>query len=114
MRHIDLLNIRLNQVQIFLTTVECGTLTVAAERLHLTQPMITKTVQLLEKELGIVLFYRARGRMQLTPAGQECYARWNNILKYFEQSVEAAHAFRRGGRAESGLAPEVWVTVICS
>lgn len=104
MRHIDLLNIRLNQIQIFLITVECGTLTAAADRLHLTQPMITKTVQLLEKELGIVLFYRARGRMQLTPAGQECYARWNNILKYFEQSVEAAHTLQEGrtGRVRVG------------
>jgi len=104
MRHIDLLNIRLNQIQIFLTTVECGTLTAAADRLHLTQPMITKTVQLLEKELGIVLFYRSHGRMQLTPAGQECYARWNNILKYFEQSVEAAHSLQEGliGRVRVG------------
>lgn len=104
MRHIDLLNIRLNQIQIFLTTVECGTLTAAADRLHLTQPMITKTVQMLEKELGIVLFYRSHGRMQLTPAGQECYARWNNILKYFEQSVEAAHSLQEGliGRVRVG------------
>lgn len=104
MRHIDLLNIRLNQIQIFLTTVECGTLTAAAERLHLTQPMITKTVQLLEKELGIVLFYRARGRMQLTPAGHECFVRWNNILKYFEQSLESAHALQEGrtGRVRVG------------
>ena len=58
MRHIDLLNIRLNQIQIFLTAVECATLTETADRLHLTQPMITKTVQSLENELGIVLFRR--------------------------------------------------------
>lgn len=104
MRHVDLLNIRINQIQIFLTTVECGTLTAAADLLHLTQPMITKTVQLLENELGIVLFYRSHGRMQLTPAGRECYTRWNSILKYFEQSVETAHALQEGkqGRVRVG------------
>lgn len=104
MRHIDLLNIRLNQIQIFLTAVECATLTETADRLHLTQPMVTKTVQSLENELGIVLFRRIHGRMQLTPAGRECYTRWKNILKYFEQSVEAAHALQEGllGRVRVG------------
>lgn len=105
MRHVDLLNIRLSQIQIFLTTVECETLTVAAERLHLTQPMLTKTIQTLERELGIVLFVRNRGRMQLTPAGKECYSRWSNILKYFEQAMEAAHVIQEGrqGRIRIGV-----------
>ena len=105
MRHVDLLNIRLSQIQIFLTTVECETLTVAAERLHLTQPMLTKTIQTLERELGIILFVRNHGRMQLTPAGKECYSRWSNILQYFEQSIEAAHVVQEGrqGRMRVGI-----------
>lgn len=44
MKHIDLFNIKLNQIRIFLSVVEYGGFTAAAEKLHMTQPMISKTV----------------------------------------------------------------------
>lgn len=44
--------------------------TKVAEELLLTQPAISKSIRELEKELGITLFNRAKGRMQLSEAGQ--------------------------------------------
>ena len=45
MQHIDLRNIKINQIQIFLEAVNCGSFSGAAEALHVTQPMVSKTIQ---------------------------------------------------------------------
>ena len=96
MQHIDLRNIKINQIQIFLEAVNCGSFSGAAEALHVTQPMVSKTIQALEKELGIILFIRSKGKLNLTPAGRDCYNQWSNMLKYLEASVESAHAIQEG------------------
>ena len=96
MQHINLMNIKINQIQIFLAAVDCGSFSGAAEALHVTQPMVSKTIQSIEKELGIMLFVRSKGKLRLTPAGKECYVRWLNMLKYLEESVETAHSIQKG------------------
>ena len=50
MQHIQLRNVKVNQIQIFLEAVHCGSFSGAAESLHVTQPMVSKTIQTLEKE----------------------------------------------------------------
>lgn len=96
MQHIDLMNIKVNQIQIFLTAVDCGSFSGAAEALHVTQPMVSKTIQTLEKELGIILFIRSKGKLRLTPAGRECYNQWAHILKELEASIGYAHTVQEG------------------
>jgi len=54
----------------FITTARVGTISSAAEVLHLTQGAVSKQVQDLEEWLGVLLFERVRKRLQLTPAGQ--------------------------------------------
>ncbi len=96
MQHINLMNLKVNQIQIFLEAVNCGSFSRAAESLHVTQPMISKTIQALEKELGVILFIRSKGKLKLTPAGKDCYNQWSNVLKYLEASLESAHAIQEG------------------
>lgn len=96
MQHINLRNIKINQIQIFLEAVNCGSFSGAAESLHVTQPMVSKTIQALEKELGIILFIRSKGKLSLTPAGRECFNQWSSMLQYLEASVESAHAAQEG------------------
>ena len=43
--------------------------TQVAQELYLSQPAISKNIRELEKELGITLFHRDKGRMSLTTAG---------------------------------------------
>ena len=96
MQHIQLTNIKLNQIRIFMTAVECGNFSGAAEILNMSQPMVSKTIQNLEQELGIILFTRSHGRPVPTPAGKECYAEWKKIMAQFENSIEKAHATQEG------------------
>lgn len=44
---------------------ECGTLSEAAKRIHLTQPTLTRAMQKLENEIGVPLFDRNNKRIQL-------------------------------------------------
>lgn len=55
--------------------------TKVAEELLLTQPAISKSIRELEKELGITLFHRNKGRMQLTEAGQFLFKETEELVR---------------------------------
>ncbi|MQY27346.1 LysR family transcriptional regulator [Nocardia aurantia] len=57
------------QLTAFLAVAEAGSVTRAAESLHLTQSSVTRQIQALEQELGVALFDRTSGGMVLTQAG---------------------------------------------
>ena len=60
-----------NRARAFLVTAEEGSLSAAARALGLTQPTLSRQVDALEKELGLVLFERAGRGLILTPSGFE-------------------------------------------
>jgi DNA-binding transcriptional LysR family regulator len=53
----------------FLLVAETGSFSLAAEKLHLTQPAVSKRVALLEQQLGTDLFDRIGRNISLTEAG---------------------------------------------
>ena len=60
----------LSDLRIFVTVVEQGGVTRAAERLHRVQSNITTRIRQLEHDLGVTLFVREGRRMVLTPTGR--------------------------------------------
>ena len=58
------------QLRAFLAVAETSNLTLAADRLGLTQPALTKRLASLEDEIGVPLFLRHRRGMDLTAAGR--------------------------------------------
>ena len=70
----------IRQLRYFTAIVEDGTVTGAAEKLHMTQPPLTAQLHLLEKELGCSLFVHEGRRLVLTDAGQHFYQRARSIL----------------------------------
>lgn len=64
-----------NQLQYVLTTAEEGCITHAADRLFLSQPSLSRSLQTLEKELGTPLFQRRQGQLVPTYAG-ELFCQW--------------------------------------
>lgn len=59
----------------FTRIAELGSLSAAAERLHVSQPSLSRQMRLLEEELGLALFARHRRGMRLTREGEELFAR---------------------------------------
>lgn len=71
----------------------------AALRLHMTQPPLSRQVQLLEQRLGVTLLERTSRSVRLTSAGRSFLADARQILRLAES---ATLAVRRAARGESG------------
>lgn len=70
----------LQQMKNFIITVDCGSLNKAAKQLYMSQPALSKQIQLLEKEIGADLLVRATSGVKLTEAGSIFYEKGKKIL----------------------------------
>lgn len=61
--------IELYELRQFVTFAETGTLSQAAEILHLSQPALSRNMKKLEDDLGITLFERKKNRIELNKNG---------------------------------------------
>lgn len=59
---------------------DCGTLSRAAEKLHISQPALSRSMQRLEEELGVTLFERQRSRLTLNDMGELAVRYARNLL----------------------------------
>ncbi|MBQ2455798.1 MAG: LysR family transcriptional regulator, partial [Firmicutes bacterium] len=59
----------LKTMEYYLAVVREGSITAAAEALHLSQPALSRKMKDLEDELGVVLFRRGNRRVTLTDEG---------------------------------------------
>ena len=73
----------------FIAVVETGSFSVAAERLFITQPAVSKRIATLESELDAKLFDRIGRTVTPTEAGRALLPRAQNILVELEDSVRA-------------------------
>ena len=76
-------DVSLRQIEMFLAVARCGSMTGAAKELFISQTAVTKQMQLLEEELGVVLFVRGHS-IALTEDGrffrQEAEAVWDRYV----------------------------------
>ena len=77
----------LHLLRAFATTVRFGSITRAAESLHLTQSAVSKQILELERWVGVTLFERIRKRLSLTPAGMRYEATIRPLLVQLEEAT---------------------------
>jgi DNA-binding transcriptional LysR family regulator len=70
----------LRQLTALVTVAEVGSVTKAAQLLHLVQPAVTRQIRTLEEEVGVPLFDRTRQGMTLTGAGEVLVERARRAL----------------------------------
>lgn len=73
-----------------MTVARLGHLTRASEVLHVTQPAVTAHIKTMEQELGIALFRRTPGRIELTPAGEILLPKAEKVLAVFNALLASA------------------------
>ncbi|MGY4489958.1 LysR family transcriptional regulator [Pseudomonas sp. TE3610] len=73
----------------FLAIAECGSFSGAGERLHLTQPAISKRIAGLEQQLNVRLFDRLGREVSLTEAGRALLPRAYQILNVLDDTRRA-------------------------
>jgi len=88
----------LDQVEAFVAIVRRGGFTRAATTLHLSQPAVSRRLDLLERELGRPLFDRTRGGAQLTEAGRAFLPHAETLLASMRDGLEAVRALERSDR----------------
>jgi len=62
-----------------------GTLTAAAEKMNLSQPAVSRLIQLLEQEFCVQLFYRDRKSLQPTPEAEQFYSEAYRVVSAIDE-----------------------------
>jgi DNA-binding transcriptional LysR family regulator len=91
--------ISLRQLEYFVTVVDEGSFTRAAELLRVSQPGLSHQIQALERELGGPLLERLPRKVRLTPAGRTALPHARASLAHAQRASSAA---RRASGVETG------------
>lgn len=75
------------QLLYFTTIAEEGNILAASRKLGVSQPPVSKQIQLLEEELGAPLMKRGARKVELTEAGQIFYNRAKDILSMMDSAA---------------------------
>jgi DNA-binding transcriptional LysR family regulator len=81
-------------LETFCVVAELGSLTRAAEHLHLTQPAVTRQLRTLERQLGVVLLTRTPQGVTLTAVGEA-------VLPHARQALAAVRAVQQAAAEAS-------------
>lgn len=100
---------RLSQLETLINVAELGSLSRAAERLHIAQPALSRQVTMLERELGVQIFDRHGRGMVLTEPGQEVLRHAYRVFGELDEirSVAAEGDTGLRGHLSVGLPPTV-------
>jgi len=93
-------------LQAFVEVVDSGSMVRAAQKLHVTQPGLTRRVQNLETTLGVALLDRQSKPMKPTGAGKEVYALARTVLRSVDDLLAvAAPGSEPAGELKIGVPP---------
>src|SRR5262245_13755373 len=82
------------QLRAFLTIVRSGSLGLAAETLHVTQPALSRIIRRLETQLGVQLFERRSTGMELTSFGQALLPHATVLSEEASLAIEQINSLR--------------------
>jgi DNA-binding transcriptional LysR family regulator len=91
--------VELRHVRYFLAVAEHLNFSKAAQQLHIAQPPLSRQIQQLEADLGVLLFLRNKRHVELTRAG---HVFLDEARKLVVQAGHAAEAARHAQKGESG------------
>jgi DNA-binding transcriptional LysR family regulator len=101
---------RLQQLTLFVRTVESGSFSKAAREFGLSQPSVSRTIAALERRLGVKLLIRTTRQVSATDAGEALLARARDALLAIDEAESAARgADHLSGVLRVALPPEYGV-----
>lgn len=101
----------LRQIESFKAVLETGTVTHAAARLRISQPAVSKLLQSFERNAGMVLFLRDKGRLTPTAEARLLYEEVDRVFQGVDRIRRVAEEIRssRRGRLSIGVMPALSV-----
>jgi len=97
-------------IRAFIAVADASSVTKAAERLHISQPPLTRQIQQLEQELGLTLFVRHRHGVVLTEGGRRLLDKarqWDQAAGAFAEAAAQLKA-AECGRLRVGIGWGLW------
>ncbi|KIC45119.1 LysR family transcriptional regulator [Ruegeria sp. ANG-S4] len=98
----------LRQLEYIVTVSRLGRFSLAADVLNVSQPSLSAQIATVEQELGVRIFDRNRGGVQITAKGEDFIARAQKILAELQ---DLRHAMTNdaptGGRLRLGVLPSI-------
>ncbi len=109
-----LLGMELRHLRYFVVVAEEQNVTRAAERLHVSQPPLSRQIRDLERELGVELFHRTAKSLALTEAGKIFLIESRAVLLRVDQAVETVRTVAQGdhGSLRIGYAPSLTAQIL--
>ncbi|MBZ5501767.1 MAG: LysR family transcriptional regulator [Acidobacteriia bacterium] len=89
----------LRQLHYFIAVAEALNFRKAAERLHITQPSVSRQIRQLEEELGVALLMRDRKQVHLTDAGRLVLHKAKALVA---EAAQLAQSVKRADHGERG------------
>ena len=89
----------LNKLYYFYVVAQHQHVTRAAEELHIAQPALTKTIKLLERELGIPLFYKRGRNIFLTEFGCHLKNRLDSVFSILGALPDELESMKQQARS---------------
>ena len=86
------------QLEQLLAFAECGTLSGAAERLHLSQPSLIRSMQRLEAESQVPLFDRQKNKIDFNENGRMAAEYARQVMEKCQDMISRVQAFDRSQR----------------
>lgn len=104
------------QLKHFLAVVEHHGFNRAAEHLHVSQPSLSQTIAVLERELRVALFHRVGRRAVLSAAGEQLVGHARVVLRDLAEAESAIESMRglRSGRLDIITLPSPGVEPLSS
>ncbi|WP_326542888.1 LysR family transcriptional regulator [Pseudorhodoferax sp.] len=99
------MNLTFRQLRVFLEVARQGSVTRAAEALHLTPPAVSMQIKEVESQVGLQLFDRAGRRLTLSTAGEYFVVHARRLLAALRDAENAMGRFKRleQGRLTVGM-----------
>src|SRR5499427_10269537 len=94
------MDLEVRHLRLVAAVADCGSLTRAGDRLHLTQSALSHQLPDIESRLGAALFLRVGKRLVLTPAGERLLSSARDVLERLERTERD---IREMGRSRAGL-----------
>ncbi len=84
----------LNEALIFVSVVDAGSMTAAAERLGMQKSTVSRKVAAMEERIGVRLLQRSTRKRVLTDIGEGHYQRCRQIVQAFEEAENILQSHR--------------------
>lgn len=104
----------LRHLRYFIATAEEENVSLAASKLHISQPAISRQIHDLEYEIGFQLFERSGKALKLTEAGRAFLVDAKELLRSADAAVKNARAISSGalGELHVGYSPSLTAKIL--